>query len=42
MNLLRFDGFQSIRSDRQAVMHDISALLAMALRQPGHSGGLTL
>ena len=34
LNLLRLAGFQSIRSGMQAVMHDITALLAMALRQP--------
>ena len=34
MNLLRFAGFQSIRTGMQAVMHDITALLAMARRQP--------
>ncbi len=30
MNLLRLAGFQSIRAGLQAVMHDITALLAMA------------
>ncbi len=34
LNLLRLDGFQSIRAGMQAVMHDITSLLAMALRQP--------
>jgi predicted transposase YbfD/YdcC len=34
LNLLRLDGFQSIRSGLQAVCHDITALLAMARRQP--------
>jgi predicted transposase YbfD/YdcC len=34
LNLLRFDGFGSIRAGIQAVTHDISSLLAMALRQP--------
>ena len=34
MNLLRVAGFESIRSGMQAVMHDITALLAMARRQP--------
>jgi predicted transposase YbfD/YdcC len=34
MNLLRLAGFQSIRAGLQAVMHDITALLAMARRQP--------
>ncbi len=33
MNLLRLAGFQSIRAGLQAVMHDITALLAMARRQ---------
>jgi hypothetical protein len=39
MNLLRFEGFQSIRAGMQAVMHDITALLAMALRQPSTETG---
>jgi predicted transposase YbfD/YdcC len=34
LNLLRLAGFQSIRAGMQAVMHDINALLAMAMRQP--------
>ena len=34
LNLLRFDGFRSIHAGIQAVKHDISSLLAMALRQP--------
>ena len=34
LNLLRLAGFQSIRTGMQAVMHDITALLAMAMRQP--------
>lgn len=34
LNLLRMAGFQSIRAGMQAVMHDITALLAMAMRQP--------
>ena len=34
LNLLRFSGCQSIRAGIQAVTHDITALLAMALRQP--------
>ena len=34
MNLLRLTGFGSIREGLQAVMHDITALLAMAQRQP--------
>jgi len=33
-NLLRLNGLQSIRAGMQAVMHDITALLAMAMRQP--------
>jgi predicted transposase YbfD/YdcC len=36
LNLLRLGGFQSIRDGMQAVMHDITALLAMAMRQPEH------
>jgi predicted transposase YbfD/YdcC len=34
MNLLRLAGFRSIRTGLQAVMHDITVLLAMARRQP--------
>ncbi len=34
LNLLRLSGFQSIRAGMQSVMHDITALLAMAMRQP--------
>ncbi len=34
LNLLRLAGFGSIRQGLQAVMHDIKALLAMAMRQP--------
>ena len=34
LNLLRLSGFQSIRAGMHAVMHDITALLAMAMRQP--------
>jgi predicted transposase YbfD/YdcC len=34
MNLLRLGGFRSIRTGLQAVMHDITALLAMVRRQP--------
>jgi len=37
LNLLRLAGFQSIRAGMQAVMHDITALLAMAMRQPEHN-----
>jgi predicted transposase YbfD/YdcC len=39
LNLLRLTGFQSIRTGIQAVMHDITALLAMARRQPGSTPG---
>ena len=38
LNLLRLAGFQSIRAGMQAVMHDIKALLAMAMRQPAEPG----
>ena len=34
LNLLRLAGFCSIRSELKAVMHDITALLAMARRRP--------
>ncbi|MGB5136651.1 MAG: hypothetical protein WBN89_15935 [Prochlorococcaceae cyanobacterium] len=34
LDLLRLAGFQSIRAGMQAVMHDITALLPMAMRQP--------
>ena len=34
MNLLRLAGFGSIRAGLQAVMHDITALLAMTRRRP--------
>jgi len=34
LNLLRLAGFQSIRAGMQAVMHDITELLAMAKQQP--------
>ena len=34
MNLLRLAGCRSIRAGMQAVMHDITALLAMARRRP--------
>jgi hypothetical protein len=34
LNLLRLAGFNSIREGLHAVMHDITALLAMATRQP--------
>ena len=34
LNLLRLAGFQSIRAGLQAVMNDMTALLAMARRRP--------
>jgi predicted transposase YbfD/YdcC len=34
LNLLRFNGFQSMHAGMQAGKHDITALLAMVLRQP--------
>jgi len=34
LNLLRLAGFRSIRARMQTVMHDITALLVMARRQP--------
>jgi hypothetical protein len=34
LNLLRLAGFQSIRTGMQAVMHDITVLLAMVMRRP--------
>ena len=34
LNLLRLVGFQSIPTGMQAVMHDITALLAMVIRRP--------
>jgi hypothetical protein len=37
LNLLRLAGFQSIRAGMQAVMHDITTLLAMARRQAPQS-----
>ncbi len=42
LNLLRLAGFQSIRAGLQAVMHDITALLAMARRQPASNPSSTL
>jgi predicted transposase YbfD/YdcC len=39
LNLLRLTGFRSIRTGIQAVMHDITALLAMARRQPDSTPG---
>jgi hypothetical protein len=35
LNLLRLSGFESIRAGMQAVMHDITALLAMVRRLSG-------
>jgi hypothetical protein len=34
LNLVRLAGFQSIRAGMQAVMHAITALLEVAMRQP--------
>ena len=34
LNLLRLAGFQSIRAGMQAITHNITALLAMAVRKP--------
>jgi len=34
LNLLRIDGFRSIRAGMQAAMHDIRALMAVVIRQP--------
>lgn len=34
LNLLLLAGFQSIRAGMKAVMHDITVLLAMEMRQP--------
>ncbi len=34
LNLLRLAGFQSIREGLRAVMHDIKALLVMAMSLP--------
>jgi hypothetical protein len=34
LNLLWLSGFESIRAGMQAVIHDITALLAMVRRQP--------
>jgi hypothetical protein len=38
LNLLRLAGFRSIRAGLQAVMHDITALLAMARGRVPWSG----
>jgi predicted transposase YbfD/YdcC len=37
LNLMRLAGFQSIRAGMQAVMHDITALLAIAMIRPESS-----
>ena len=37
LNLLRLAGFRSIRAGMQAVMHEITALLAIARRRPQHN-----
>jgi len=37
LNLLRLDGYQLIGTGIQAVMHDITALLAMVKQQPKHN-----
>ncbi len=42
LNLLRLAGFGSIREGLQAVMHDITALLAMARQQQESTRILTL
>jgi hypothetical protein len=34
LNLLRLDGFRSIRACMQTLMHDITALLAIVRRRP--------
>ncbi len=39
LNLLRFEQFQSIRAGTQALMDVITALQAMALRQPNTEKG---
>jgi len=39
LNLMRLAGFRSIRAGMQAVMHDITALLAMARHRPEHGPG---
>ena len=36
LNLLQLAGFEPILAGMQAVMHDIKALLAKAMRQPQH------
>jgi hypothetical protein len=42
MNLLRLEWFASIRAGMQAVMHDTTELLKMALRQPVPNSDLRL
>jgi hypothetical protein len=37
LNLLLLAGFQPIRAGMEAVMHDITALLAIARRRPQHT-----
>jgi len=39
LNLLRLAGFDSIREGLYAVMHDITALMAVAMRQPREKPG---
>jgi hypothetical protein len=39
MNPLRLTGFRSIRTGIQAVMHNITALLAIVRRQPESTPG---
>lgn len=34
LNVLRLTGFQTIRAGMQAVMHETTALLAMAMQKP--------
>jgi hypothetical protein len=42
MNLLRLAGFRSIRSGMQAMMHAVTALLAMVRRRPESTRADTL
>jgi hypothetical protein len=42
LNLLRMAGFLSIREGMQAVMHNIKALLVMAMSQPEPTRAETL
>jgi hypothetical protein len=37
LNLLRLAGFRSIKARMQTVKHDITELLALALRQPAQN-----